>query len=322
MCTAISFHATDHYFGRNLDIESSYGEKVVIMPRKYPLIFHSGDILDSHFAMIGMSAIVDNYPLFYDATNEHGLSIAGLNFPGNAFYTNPSNAAKSIAPFELIPWILAQCKTAAETVALLKNVIIADIPYSSSLPLTPLHWIISDDQECYVIEPMKDKLHIHFNEIGVLTNNPPFPFHRDNLTQYMTLSHDIPGNRFAPKIDLMPFSKGMGAFGLPGDLSSPSRFVRAAFIKENTLCDTQDHAVAQFFHILQSVQQPKGCTHSIEGYEFTLYSSCCDTRRSIYYYTTFENTQINAVHMRHADLESSTLSVYPLIRKENINNIN
>ena len=322
MCTAISFNSTEHFFGRNLDIESSYNEKVIIMPRNFPLTFRSGKKLARHFAIIGIAAMVDHFPLYYDATNEHGLSIAGLNFPGNAFYPKPSYEVENIAPFELIPWILAQCKTAAEAVGLLKNAVIADISYSSSLPLTPLHWLISDNKESYVLEPMKDKLHIHFNAIGILTNNPPFPFHKDNLTQYMTLSCDLPINHLAPKLVLMPFSKGMGAFGLPGDLSSPSRFVRAAFVKENTLNNTHSHSVTQFFHILQSVQQPKGCTHSSDGYEFTLYSSCCDAKRGIYYYTTFENTQINAIHMHHTDLELSTLSIYPLIRNNNINNIN
>ena len=86
MCTAISMQTTNHYFGRNLDLEYSYLEKIVITPRHFPLTFHHQSTLSSHFAIIGMAYIKENYPLYYDATNEKGLSMAGLNFPEYADY--------------------------------------------------------------------------------------------------------------------------------------------------------------------------------------------------------------------------------------------
>ena len=114
MCTAISYTPFDHYFGRNLDLERSYGEQITIMPRKYPLHFRCGKSLDNHYAMIGMAAIADGYPLYFEASNEKGLSLAGLNFPGNAVYYPFCNEKDNIAPFELIPWLLAQCSCVEE----------------------------------------------------------------------------------------------------------------------------------------------------------------------------------------------------------------
>ena len=84
MCTAVSFLAKNHYFGRNLDYEFSYNETVTITPRNYPFKFRRMGENNKHYAMIGMAFVQENYPLYYDATNEKGLSIAGLNFPGNA----------------------------------------------------------------------------------------------------------------------------------------------------------------------------------------------------------------------------------------------
>ena len=86
MCTAISYRTKHHYFGRNLDLERGYGESVVVTPRNFPFQFRFLGNLEEHYAMIGMAAIVDGYPLYFEATNEKGLSIAGLHFPKNTFY--------------------------------------------------------------------------------------------------------------------------------------------------------------------------------------------------------------------------------------------
>ena len=101
MCTAITYKTRDHYFGRNLDLELSYGEEIVITPRNYPINFLHEQEKKKHLAIIGMGIIVDKYPLYFDATNEAGLSMAGLNFPGNAYYEEFSIGKKNIASFEL-----------------------------------------------------------------------------------------------------------------------------------------------------------------------------------------------------------------------------
>ena len=323
MCTAVSFIQGNHYFGRNLDLEFSYEESVAVLPRNFPLHFRQTGCLNNHYAMIGMATIDNGYPLYYDATNEHGLSMAGLNFPEYAFYPNLSDCAVNIAPFELIPWILGQCKTMEDAVALLKNAKVSAIRYSDEYPLTPLHWIISDRHRSVTLEPMQDGLHILENPVGVLTNSPPFDFHLQNLRQYLNLTNTEPKDSFTKENILSPFSRGIGAFGLPGDNSSASRFVRASFTKLNSLCqDTEYSCVNQFFHILQSVSQKRGTVQIEDKYEITVYSSCCNTDAGIYYYTTYENSQITAVYLHHEDIDSSRLIEYPLILDAKINNQN
>lgn len=319
MCTAISMTVKDHYFGRNLDLEYSYKEAVTVTPRNYPFLFRKAIPLQNHFAMIGIATVSQNYPLYYDATNEYGLSMAALNFPGNAFYYSEKTKTDNIAPFEIIPWILCQCKHVQDAIPFLKKLNPVKIPFSAKFPLSPLHWILSDSNESLVIESLKDGLYIHHNPVGVLTNNPPFDYHLYNLTNYINLTSDEPSNRFSKKIELAAYSRGMGGIGLPGDLSSASRFVRASFTKLNSKCDSnEEDAVTQFFHILDSVAQTQGCVKVGSAYEKTVYTSCCNTEKGVYYYKTYSNSQINAVNLFHEDLDRKELIQYPLRCKQQI----
>ena len=323
MCTAVTFKTNDHYFGRNLDLEYHYQEAVTITPRNYPFSFRMDLLLKSHLAMIGIATIADGYPLYYDATNEAGLSMAGLNFPGNAVYASPVSGKDNIAPFELIPWILGQCRTVAQAREKIAKLNIVNIHFGKAYPLSPLHWILADATEAITLESVSDGLKVYENPVGVLTNNPPFDYHMHHLQAYLNLTHEEPVNRFSEHLLLKPYSRGMGAIGLPGDLSSPSRFVRAAFTKWNSRCDgSQTESVGQFFHILNAVAQQQGCVKVDKGFEKTVYSSCCNTDRCIYYYTTYWNSQITAVELLHEDLDSVCLVSYPLrtapsIQREN-----
>lgn len=319
MCTAITYQTKDHYFGRTLDLEYTYEENVTITPRNYEFKFRTKDSIKSHYAIIGMATVVDNYPLYYEATNEHGLSVAGLNFPGNACYFSVAEGRDNIAPFEFIPWILSQCTDLTEAKALLENINLCDIPFSEQYPLSPLHWIIADREGAITVESMADGLHIHENPIGVLTNNPPFDYHMTHLSDYINLTPQIPENRFgAPS--LTTYSRGMGGIGLPGDLSSASRFVRVAFVKLNSVSgESENESISQFFHILGAVEQQRGCVILTDGsYEITAYTSCMNTDKGIYYYTTYENNCISAVDMHRCDLEGRELYLYPLIKEQQV----
>ncbi len=319
MCTAATYLSRNHYFGRNLDLEYSYHEEVTITPRNYPFHFRVEPAMKRHFALIGMATVADGYPLYYDATNEFGLSIAGLNFPGNAVYLPKRDGACNIAPFELIPWLLGQCKTVKETCILLAEMNLVDISFSAEYSLSPLHWMIADKSEAITVEPMQDGIHVFDNPVGVLTNNPPFDFHMYNLSNYLNLTKEEPVNRFTNAVDLTPYSRGMGAIGLPGDLSSASRFVKATFTKLNSVSgNSESESISQFFHILGSVEQQRGCVKVNGAYEKTVYSSCCNTDKGIYYYTTYENRQITAVDLFHENLEKSELICYPLVTQQQI----
>ena len=286
MCTAITYKTKDHYFGRNLDLERGYGERVVITPRNFPFRFRYAPPLDAHYAMIGMAAVADSYPLYFEATNEKGLSMAGLNFPRNAVYGAREAGKTNLAPFELIPYLLGAYATLREVRDALADICVVDCPYSEDLPVTPLHWLIADGQESIVLECTKDGMRVYDNPYGVLTNNPPFDYHLHNLQNYAALHEGAAENRLSPALTSENYSLGMGALGLPGDFSS----------------------VNQFFHLLRAVSMPKGCVQTPSGeYEYTRYSSCCNTDTGVYYYTTYENATLRRVAMRGFDLDGASL---------------
>ena len=320
MCTAACYKTNDFYFGRTLDYEFSYGDEVTVTPRNYSFKFRHSESLESHFAIIGMAFVTDDYPLYYDAVNEKGLGMAGLNFVGNAVYGKPVDGKINIAQFEFIPWILGQCASVTEAKALIEKMNITDTQFSDKLPTAQLHWIIADKNGAITVESVKDGIKIYDNPVGVLTNNPPFDEQMFMLNNYMHLSPKSPKNQFSDKLDLKTYSRGMGALGLPGDLSSQSRFVRVAFTKMNSLSgSSESESVSQFFHILGSVEQQRGCCEVEEGeYEITIYTSCCNADKGIYYYNTYDNHQITAVNMYNENLDGANLVRFPLITGEQI----
>ena len=319
MCTAITFKTKDSYFGRTLDIEFEIPMKVTITPRNYPFDLRRMPSLKSHYAMIGMAMVKDGYPLYFDGANECGLCMAGLNFPHNAHYLPEVKNKQNITPFEFIPYILSQYKNIAEVRSRLDNINLCDISFSHSLPLSPLHWIIADKNTSITVEPTAQGVKIYDNPVGVLTNNPTFDYHMTRLCDFVNLTSQPPENRFG-NAPLKLYSRGMGGIGLPGDLSSSSRFARAAFVKLNSVCgDGEDESVSQFFHILGSVEQQRGCVKMPDGsLELTKYTSCINADKGIYYYTTYENRCLRAVDMHRTDLNGDKLHIYPLTDEQYI----
>ncbi len=323
MCTASNYITDDHYFGRNFDYEISYNERVTVTPRNYVFKFRKIDDIKNHYAMIGIAAGIDGYPLYYDACNEKGLAIAGLNFAGNAVYRQFEEGMVNITPFELIPYLLGKAASVAEARELLAEINLVDINFADELPLSPLHWMLSDGRDAIVVEPMADGLKIYDNPVGVMTNNPPFDKQLFYLNNYRGLSNRNPENSFG--VDLEEYSRGMGAIGLPGDLSSASRFAKVAFTRANSYSDSDEaSSVSQFFHILGSVEQQNGCTFIDEPdlYEYTIYTSCYNTNKGVLYYRTYSNSQITAVDLNREDLDSDELINYLLINEEQFNFIN
>ena len=320
MCTAITYKTKDFYFGRTLDYEISYGDEVTITPRNYEFNFRHKQNIKNHYAIIGMAYVTENYPLYYEAVNEKCLGIAGLNFVGNAQYNKKIKGKDNITQFEFIPWILSQSTTVKEAKKLIEKINFLDEPFSTNLPLAQLHWIISDSIESITVEAVKDGIKIYENPVGVLTNNPTFDKQMFELNNYMNLSTKSPKNTFAKSLNLEKYSRGMGAIGLPGDLSSQSRFIRAAFVKMNSVSKEEEkESVSQFFHILNSVEQQRGCCELDDGiFEITIYTSCCNASKGIYYYTTYDNHQITAIDMHKENLNSENLIRYPLIKDEQI----
>ena len=320
MCTAATYRTKDFYFGRTLDYEFSYGEEITVTPRNYPFSFRYLPEKREHYAIIGMAHVEEDYPLYYDAVNEKGLGMAGLNFVGNAVYGEVREGKENVAVFELIPYILSQCKNTEEARELLGKIQITDTRFKEQLPNGRLHWIIADEKEAITVESVTEGLKIYENAPGVLTNNPPFPMQMFQLNNYMQLSSRQPENLFSDQLSLETYSRGMGALGLPGDLSSASRFVRVAFTKLHARSgEGEADSVGQFFHILGSVEQTRGCCELENGkYEITIYTSCCNATKGIYYYTTYTNRQIIAVDMHREKLDGTELIRYPMLEEEQI----
>ena len=286
MCTAVTYKTKDFYLGRTLDYEFSYGDEVTVTPRNYPFNFRHMGTMKTHYAIIGMAYISDNYPLYYDAANEKGLCIAGLNFVGNADYKEKTPDKDNIAQFELIPWLLGQCASVQEAKAFLEKINLVNTPFSNALPLAQLHWLIADSNEAITVESVKEGIKIYQNPVGVLTNNPPFDKQIFQLNNYIHLS----------------------------------RFVRAAFVKMNSVSEASEaESVSQVFHIMGSVEQQRGCCDVGEGkFEITIYTACCNADKGIYYYTTYNNHQITAIDMHKENLDGVNLIHYPLIQGEQI----
>ncbi len=321
MCTAISCLCQGHFFGRNLDLDRCYGESVTVMPRGFSFPYRLSQPQQGPYAMVGMAHVHAGCPLYYDAVNERGLCMAGLRFPQHGLGCAPQEEGKTpLAPYELIPYLLSRCANASQAVEALEGIRLEALPVSQDLPLVPLHWMVCDEERCLVIEPEGQGLVVLENPVGVLTNEPDLSCQLAHLDRYLSLEAAAPENRFAPTLPLRSRSLGTGAVGLPGDWSSESRFVRAAFTRWNAVPPEGDGGgLANAFHILCSVCQPRGCARTAEGlYEQTVYTCVCDTRRGVYYYTTYENAQLCAVDLHREDLNGAHLSSYPLLHRQQV----
>lgn len=311
MCTCIAMRKGNFLFGRNMDIERSFGEMVVAVPRAFKMPYKLVRGSERRYAMMGMATVQEGVPLFAEAFNERGLCIASLRFEGNAHYfPMQRDGVYNLAPYEVIPFLLERCETVLQAVCLLRQTRIVALPFSPSLPLAPLHFILADAQNTFVAEPRSDGLHLYENRAGVLTNNPPFPYQMQRLSDYMHLSVRQPRNTFSAELPLRPYALGMGAMGLPGDASSCSRFVRAAFLLHNS---KKGEGAAHLFHILSSAEVVRGSVITASGEEeYTRYSCVIDPKEGAYFYRTYDDLSVRCVRFSETEPEGTRLKEYLL----------
>ncbi len=320
MCTAISFNTKNHYFGRTLDLEYSFNENIIITPRNYKLNYKHNNHQKNNFAIIGVGIVQDDYPLYYDAINEKGVSVAGLNFPKTCKYYNYVKDKINLTSFELIPWILQNFDSINILKSEINDINITNDNFNECFKHSPLHWIVSDNETSITIEQSQNGLKILDNPIGVLTNEPSFDMQLENLTKYINLTPYEPNNIFCEFTNITPSSRGLGGFGLPGDLSSSSRFVRAAYTKLNSICDNDEvSSINQFFNILNTVKQTNGCVRLPDNkLEKTVYTTCYNTDKCILYYTTYNNSSISQVNLFNVNLDSSVIIQYNMLTEPTI----
>ena len=317
MCTAIALARGGCFFGRTLDLEYHYNESVAIAPSNFLFCSPSGSAVQGRYALIGIATVVDGYPLYYDAMNEQGLCIAALHFPDNGVYLEPQEGWENLPPYALIPRVLSSCATLSEARALLANLLLINRSFGERYPLTPLHFMISQNGKSIVAEPMADGLRIYDNPVSVMTNNPAFDAQLAGLLRYNGLSPKEPPMMVDPSL-LPPSYRGLGAVGLPGDYSSPSRFVRAVFLRQNTPDLSGKDGAMGFFRMMEGVSIPKGALLSMDDkWVHTVYTSCCDPKTLTYYYTTYTHPAVVGVKLS-LNTQTHDLISIPLRWKEEI----
>ena len=301
MCTSIALVGENFCFGRTLDLDQNFGDGVITTQRNYVLTLRCGDVIARHHAFMGMATVVNGFPLYADGLNEHGVCIAALDFKENAHYpTEPAGARRGIAPFEVIPYVLSLCKNLLDAKRVLEGISVVDVPFSDVIPSSALHWHIADKSGSLVLESTADGMKIYENEHNVLTNNPPFPFHRDSCTLYLNSTNE-------PARDSRVFCNGVMGRGIPGDYSSPSRFVRAAWLTRYARCNEGEEA-AVLYSLLGAVAPPRGTVTSEDGGEhFTQYTSVMNPKSLAYTYKMGNCTEILHTYMKKESLDGETL---------------
>lgn len=282
MCTAVNLKLNHHFFGRNLDLDRDYGVAGVTMPEGCRLSLRHAESVTASYSVIGAGLVSNGFPLYFDAMNRSGLCAAGLNFPSCAVYRKPTPDCLSLTSFELIPYILTQCKDLVEALTALKEINITDDAFSDTLPATPLHWIFADKSGAVIVEPLANGLNISEAVTGVLTNSPEFAIHVNNMKSYPALSPVTPLAQSSQESSL-----GRESSSLPGGLSSEARFVRASFFTGCARKGSDTEERGELFSILAATAVPCGSVLTSDGrLHFTRYTSCCDTENGAYIFKT------------------------------------
>lgn len=299
MCTAVRF--TDDqgnmFFGRNLDWSFDYGQTVLRTPgdAAVPAAFERPDDPARGHDVIGVGITALGVPLYFDCANDAGLAVAGLNFPQSARYAADSvDGSVNVAAYEFPYWVARNFGSVAEARAALTGVTVVAKAVSDKLPVANLHWIVADATGAIVVECMEDGLRVWEDDVDVLTNEPNFGWHRQNLRNYLTLTDADPAPASWGGAELRAFGSGEGLRGVPGDYSGPSRFVKVAFVNAHYPVQTGEKGnVTRLFRTLGSVAVPEGCARMADGsYEKTLYTSGFSAATRSYYYATYDDPQI------------------------------
>ena len=302
MCTGIRFSDGQDsvYLARNLDWTSGYGQQVVLTPTGYAPRSPFGAVRSIEHATIGMGIVEEDTPLYFDAGNDAGLAVAGLNFPGYAAYApGPVDGAVNVAAYEFPLWVCAQFASVDEVEAALKDVVIVDKPINDKYPSSLLHWIIADAERAIVVEHTSEGMQVFDDDVDVLTNQPGFAWHHENLRNYLNTSPEFPPETELGRAHLTPFGSGSHMRGIPGDYYSPSRFVRAAYVNAHyPTKSSEEENVSRAFHTLQQVAMVDGCAAMGSGeFEITIYTGLFSSRTSTYYWNTYDDTRIRSVAM-------------------------
>ena len=314
MCTGVRFSDANGnmYFGRNLDWSTGYGQKVVVTPRgyKYKSAF-LGEMANSP-ALIGMGIVAENTPLYFDCANEYGLAVAGLNFPGYAKYeTEAIDGKTNVAAYEFPLWVALNFKTVDEVEKALSDVVVVAKAINDQYPVSELHWIIGDAKRSIVVEYTAAGMEIFENDVDVLTNQPGYAWHKENMRNYMNLFPQMPKEVKWREAKMTAFGSGSLMRGLPGGFYSTDRFIRVAYFNTHYPIQSDEATnVSRLFHTLTSVAMIDGGAAMADGnFEKTVYTGGYSSAAQTYYYSTYEDPAIKSVALKDYDLDSTEVIV-------------
>ena len=314
MCTSIRFTGKDGnmFFGRNLDWSCSYGEQVLVTPRGYrrSWAFGEGAPEACEHAIIGTGVVAQNTPLYFDCANEAGLAVAGLNFPGFARYEDgPREGKVNVAAYEFPLWLASRFETVEDAEAALPDVALVAQPVSDAYPVSFLHWMVADAHRSIVVEYGEGGMSVFRNNADVLANQPGFAWHSENLRNYLTLTSRFPAPTQWGAASLEAYGSGFGMRGLPGDYSSPSRFVRAAYLNARYPEKADEgQNVLRLFHTLGGVSMVEGAAQMENGFfEKTVYTCGYSAATRTYYFNGYEDPAIKYVSLADVDAQGEQL---------------
>ncbi len=310
-CSSFSWETKDgrHLLGRTYD---QFGDlaanRVIGVPPGAgcsPSLHPEGTAPSGRYAYTGMAVLGFGEPILVDGVNAAGLMGALLHYPEYAVYPKKAEPEKTaVHPGRLLAWLLCRCAGVREAVEAMDAITLVD-ETNQGKPL-PAHYILSDKTgETLVIEPDAGGVHIHRNTIGVLTNSPDYRWHRTNLRNFVGVTNLPKAPRTIAGHEIREFGERLGGgTGLPGDYSSPSRFVRMAFMKEYAVRgENEVDGVSRMFRTFAMVDIPEGLAKGdpdYEVYEQTLCTSVLCAESGLYYFAPAQNRRISAVRLLEA----------------------
>lgn len=319
MCTAITLKTSEnhHLVGRNFDIHPMNDLSVALVPREFEYVNRvTNEEMKTKYAVLGMGLFYENHILFCDGVNEKGLSCLMLQLSKFSTWSHKIRKDKvNIAPYDVAFWVLSNFSTISELMEGLKQLNIVALSDDQTALSTEIHWLVSDTSgQSIVIERTRDKLTVYNNKVGVLANSPTFDWHLNNLDCYINVKSEQPEETKWGQQMLSPYSNGFGTIGLPGDFSSPSRFVKAAFLRNHVnVGEGDESAISECFHILDNFVVPRGVVETPKRKEchLTKYSACLCLETQLYYYKTSSNQQIQVIDLNKENLDAKGLKLFP-----------
>lgn len=304
MCTAMNVKTKDNHvlFGRTMDFSYELDPQLYVVPQGYEWNnYFQTHTIQTQYSFMGIGQDISPVT-FADGVNEKGLAIAVLYFPGFAQYDeiDLNDDKMNITALELTKFLLSTCESVADVSLVLPTIRIVGIEDEVTKSIAPLHWMIADKSgECMVIEKMADGLHLLTNPIGVLSNSPNLEWHLTTSRNYMNVSPFQSEEKGLGQIVLTPFGQGGGTFGMPGDYTPPSRFIRTVFQKNFTFYpENRNGSIMACFHIMESVSIPKGVVMTKRQMsDYTQYTAFIDLNTQEYFFRTYDHSEVISVQL-------------------------